>query len=101
MCERNNDQACCVDDEPRVLRHYALWRATLGRSSLAQQHLRRYCASVDNFSPINKGKVEEQTFATPHPRCQESPFNCLGMRIDYLALVEMKDRKSSLSLKVT
>jgi hypothetical protein len=27
---------------------------------------------VDNFDLINKGRVEEQTFATPRPRCQES-----------------------------
>ena len=74
MRERNNHQACRVGDEPRVLRHYALGRATLGCSSLAQQHFDKYSASVDNFSLINKGRVEEQTFATPRPRCQESTF---------------------------
>ncbi|MBR8043486.1 hypothetical protein KDW40_25445 [Burkholderia cenocepacia] len=74
MCERNNDQACRVEDEPLVLRLYALRRATLGSCSLAQQHFDQYCAPVDNLSHIKKGSVEEQSFATPRPRCQESTF---------------------------
>lgn len=74
MLERNNDQACRVGDGPQVLRRYALCNATPGGSSLAQQHFDKYSASVDKLSLINKRRVEDQTFATPHPRCQESLF---------------------------
>jgi hypothetical protein len=75
MCERNNDQACRVEDETRVLRHHALRRATLSGCSLAQQHLDACLASVDNLPLINKGRVEGQTLATPIPRCQDSMFH--------------------------